>query len=269
MTTVLHISDTHFGTEQPPVVAALLQLHAQQKPDLVIASGDITQRARRSQFRAAREFFDKLAARLVVIPGNHDIPLLNLALRFLAPYANYARAFGRDLQPEFISSDLFVIGVNTTRPQRHIDGEVSAEQIRYVCERLACAHAEQLKIIVTHQPVHVISRNDEINLLHGYREAIEAWTEAGVDLILGGHIHLPYVRSLRSEGLTQPAWAVQAGTALSWRIRDNTPNSVNLIRYENRSRECCVEQWDFATEHAAFRFAQRTDLDLARINVDR
>lgn len=264
MTTVLHISDTHFGTEQAAVVEAFLQLHAQQKPDLVIASGDITQRARRSQFRAARDFFSRLATPSVVIPGNHDIPLFNLALRIFAPYANYTSAFGHDLQPEFIADELLVIGVNTTRRYRHIDGEISADQIRYVCERLACAHAAQLKVVVTHQPVLVITPNDEMNLLHGYREAIEAWSEAGVDLILGGHIHLPYVRALRSEGIAQPVWAVQAGTAVSWRIRDNVSNSVNIIRYESSTRDCFVEQWDYAADRAAFHLALRTELDLAR-----
>ena len=89
MTTLLQISDAHFGTEQPPVVQALLQLARDQAPDLVVMSGDITQRARRSQFRAARAFIDQLKpAALLAIPGNHDIPLFNLALRAFAPYSD-------------------------------------------------------------------------------------------------------------------------------------------------------------------------------------
>ena len=264
MSTILHISDTHFGTEQAPVVAALLQLHAQEKPDLVIASGDITQRARRSQFRAAKDFFSKIATPKIIIPGNHDIPLFNIALRIFAPYANFSRVFGKDLQPEFISNEIFAIGVNTTRPQRHIDGEISTDQIRYVCERLACARTEQLKIIVTHQPVHVITLTDEINLLHGCHEAVEAWSKAGANLILGGHIHLPYVRPLHAEGAAQPTWAVQAGTALSSRVRGNVPNSVNIIRYDPSTtlRQCHVEQWNFAETDARFDMVLRTELEL-------
>jgi 3',5'-cyclic AMP phosphodiesterase CpdA len=266
MSIILHISDTHFGTEQAPVVAALLQLHAQEKPDLVIASGDITQRARRSQFRAAREFFSHISTPAIVIPGNHDIPLFNLVRRFFSPYANYARVFGRNVQPELISNDLLVIGVNTTRPHRHVDGEISAEQIRYVCERLAHAQAGHLKVVVTHQPVHVISSADAINLLHGCHEAVDAWTKYGVDLILGGHIHLPYVRPLHVEGATQPVWAVQAGTALSSRVRGNVPNSVNIIRYEYSAnvRRCSVEQWNYAVDSARFNMVLRTELELSR-----
>ncbi len=265
MTTVLHISDTHFGTEQAPVVAALLALHAQQRPDVVIASGDITQRARPSQFLAAQDFFRKLDTPKVIIPGNHDIPLFNIALRVFAPYRNYARAFGSNLQPDFVSNDLLILGLNTTRPHRHIDGEVSAQQIDYVCERLSNAQAQQLKIIVTHQPVSVTNPADEENLLHGHREAIRAWARAGADLILGGHIHLPYVQPLHATDAVKPLWAVQAGTATSWRIRENAPNSVNIIRYNSAARACHIEQWDYQRQHNAFHPTHHHTLELTAI----
>jgi 3',5'-cyclic AMP phosphodiesterase CpdA len=266
MSVMLQISDPHFGTEQAPVVAALQQLHTEQRPDLIIVSGDITQRARRAQFQAAQKFFTELKTPSLIIPGNHDIPLFNLPLRMFAPYANYTKAFGNNLQPEFISDDLFVIGLNTTRPQRHIDGEVSTEQIEYVCARLSSAHDTQLKIVVTHQPVHVITPADATNLLHNYREALDAWALAGVDLLMGGHIHLPYVRSLREShsNFAHAVWVVQAGTALSSRVRGGVPNSVNIIRYDQHDqRQCSVEQWNFAWENRAFHLAVRTELDLA------
>lgn len=85
MSVVLQVSDTHFGTEQPPVMEALLQLVRHQPPDLVVVSGDITQRARRSQFRAAREFVTRWAApETLVLSGNHDIPLFNMITRICA-----------------------------------------------------------------------------------------------------------------------------------------------------------------------------------------
>ena len=267
MSVVLQISDPHFGTEQAPVVAALLQLHAQQRPDVIVVSGDITQRARRAQFDAAKNFFAQFATPTVIIPGNHDIPLFNLALRLFAPYANYMRVFGKNLQPSFSSDDLLVLGVNTTRPQRHTDGEISARQILSVSERLRQADRAQLRIVMTHQPVHVVTQKDENNLLHGYREAIDAWAQAGADLIVGGHIHLPYVRPLHASAnpIIREMWAVQAGTALSSRVRGGIPNSVNIIRYEaTAQRDCCVEQWDFDLRSAQFLLAMRTGLMLAQ-----
>jgi 3',5'-cyclic AMP phosphodiesterase CpdA len=249
MSVVLQVSDTHFGTEQPLVVEALLRLVREQCPTLVVLSGDITQRARWRQFQAARAFTARVAvAHTLVLPGNHDIPLLNLGARLLAPYANYQRAFGPELEPEFASADLLVLGVNTTRPSRHKDGEVSIRQITRVRDRLRQAHAAQLRLVVTHQPVHVTRPEDETNVLHGHRQAVYAWAGAGVDLILGGHIHLPYVRPLRERfsDLPRPVWVVQAGTAISSRVRDGIPNSVNLIRYTRTEhpQRCVIERWD-------------------------
>lgn len=250
MTTVLQISDAHFGTERPPVVEALLELARRESPGLVVLSGDVTQRARRSQFRAAREFIDRLQpAALLAVPGNHDIPLFNLVARAFSPYANYMRAFGENLEPVFESANLLAIGVNTTRPRRHIDGEVSPEQIERVAERLRRATASQLRLVVVHQPVLAVKISDKHNLLHGHREAVPAWAAAGADIIMGGHIHLPYVRSLRTTfpDLPRDSWAVQAGTSVSRRIRGRIDNSINVIRVEGtESPRCCtVERWDF------------------------
>src|SRR5690606_31155385 len=115
MTLLVQISDPHFGTEQPEVVDALRRFVHAQSPQLAIVSGDITQRARRRQFRLARAFIDSLdVPGLLVIPGNHDIPLFNVAARLLRPYANHMREFG-ELEPVFASDDVLAIAVNTTR----------------------------------------------------------------------------------------------------------------------------------------------------------
>lgn len=257
MTTLLQISDTHFGTERAPVVQALLQLARDQAPDLVVLSGDITQRARRSQFSVARAFIDQLKpAALLAIPGNHDIPLFNLAARVFTPYANYSQAFGKNLEPVFETVHLLVIGVNTTRPRRHIDGELSQQQIDRVAQRLQRAAASQLRIVVVHQPVLAIRASDEDNLLDGHRQAVPAWAAAGGDIIMGGHIHLPYVRSLRTTfaDLPRDIWTVQAGTSVSSRIREGIANSVNLIRCDgaHSPRQCAVERWDYAAASGRF-----------------
>jgi 3',5'-cyclic AMP phosphodiesterase CpdA len=269
MSMVLQVSDTHFGTEQPDVVEALLRLVCAQRPNVVVLSGDITQRARWSQFQAARAFIERLAVpHTLVLPGNHDIPLFNIGARLLAPYANYHRAFGQELEPELASADLLVVGVNTTRPSRHKDGEVSARQIARVSGRLRQAQAAQLRMVVTHHPVHVTRAEDETNVLHGHREAVYAWAGAGVDLILGGHIHLPYVRPLRERfsDLPRPVWAVQAGTAVSSRVRDSIPNSVNLIRYTRleHPRRCVVERWDHEAPTQRFLLVDQVAIDLHR-----
>jgi 3',5'-cyclic AMP phosphodiesterase CpdA len=270
VTTLLHLSDTHFGTEQAPVVDALLRWAREQRPDLVVLSGDITQRARRAQFDAARRFVDQLGpVPVLAIPGNHDVPLFNLAARVFAPYANYARAFGRELEPVYESAQLLVIALNTTRPWRHKHGELSAEQAQRVAERLRRATAAQLRVVVVHQPVAVIRDEDEINRLRGDPDAaIRQWSEAGADLVLGGHIHLPYVAPLheRIEGLARRMWVVQAGTAVSSRVRPEAPNSVNVIRWGEAlpAGACVVERWNYGPGCGALAKESEAELETAR-----
>lgn len=260
MSRVLHISDTHFGTEQPAVLEALVSLAGRLRPDLVVLSGDITQRARRAQFRAARVFCERLGAPLLAVPGNHDIPLFDLWRRLRRPYANYAAAFGEDLQPVHCTADLMVVGVNTTRPARHKNGEVSPEQIERVARMLAQAAPAQLRAVVVHQPVAVTRAEDRTNLLRGCDAALARWAQAGADLVMGGHIHLPYVLAL--PGLARPMWAVQAGTAVSSRVREGLPNSVHVLRWGEGAApgRCEIGQWDFSAAVRGFDCARTWEL---------
>lgn len=248
---LLQLSDTHFGTERPAVCDALVRFTHEQRPNVLVLSGDITQRARPSQFVAARAFVDRLRVpRTLVVPGNHDIPLFNVFARLFAPYANHMRVFGPNLEPEFETDDLLVVTVNTTRRLRHENGVVSRRQIERVARRLEHAQREQLRVVVTHQPVAVTKPEDRKNLLGNHRAAIEAWSKAGADLVLGGHIHLPFVVALhrRHEQLGHTMWAVQAGTAVSSRLRRGAGNSVNLIRPIEGAggrRSVCIERWDY------------------------
>jgi len=270
MCSILQISDTHFGTEITEVVEALSELVRAQNPTLIVWSGDITQRARRNQFAAAAQFARVLTANerpLLVIPGNHDIALFDLRARLRDPYGHYGHAFGGALEPSFESQDLLVQCVNTTRWWRHKHGEVSDEQIFRVADRLRHAHSRQLRIVVTHQPLQAIRESDLNNLLRGHERAARIWSEAGADVFMGGHIHLPYVRELRAElrPLARRTWIVQAGTAVSRRIREGVPNSVNLIRYAGSERSCSLERWDYALGSGAFRPACVHALTLSRV----
>jgi 3',5'-cyclic AMP phosphodiesterase CpdA len=241
MTLLLQVSDPHFGTERPAVVEALVRLALALKPQVLLLSGDITQRATRAQFAAARAFVDRLQVpQLLAVPGNHDVPLWHLPLRLLQPYARYRAAFGDDLEPQLDTPDLLLLALNSTRWWRHEDGQLSAQQIHRVARRLAQARPGQRRVVMLHQPLVVTRPDDEKNRLHGHAAALQAWGAAGLDLVLGGHIHLPFVLPLAAGG-----WAVQAGTAVSHRVRHEAGNSVNLIHIDATAAErAVVERWD-------------------------
>jgi len=287
MTRLLHISDTHFGTERPAVVAALERLCTRSQPTLVVLSGDVTQRAGAGQFEAAARFIERLdtPARLV-LPGNHDIPLFDLPRRLMRPYANYQAALGYQLEPQYGDDDWLVLTVNTTRWYRHKNGEIDPAQIRSVAERLRQARPEQVRVVVTHHPLVVIDESDQVNQPRRHAQALAAWAEAGVDLVLGGHIHLPYVTPVEppaesgqhgrlpadaaDSGLSElprprRVWAVQAGTATSTRIREGIPNSVNLIDSHCRpfGRVCQVETWQFDEHSEQFLLVSQRTLALS------
>lgn len=251
MTTIVQISDTHFGTEQPSVVKAMEDHVREHGADLLVLSGDITQRARGSQFAAARAFMERLHSlgvpERLVIPGNHDIPLYNLFARVLSPYGNYRAYFGDDLEPTFENDHVLVIGLNTTHPRRHKDGRITTKQVQAVAKRLRHSDPAKLRIVVAHQPFGAMLQSDLSNLQHGAQAALKCWSEHGLDLVMGGHIHLPYVLPLSKQyaGLSREIWMVQAGTTLSSRIRGTSPNSFNRLRLQHSAaKQLCVERWD-------------------------
>jgi 3',5'-cyclic AMP phosphodiesterase CpdA len=266
---LLQISDPHFGTERAAVVDALVALSHQIQPELVVLSGDITQRATVAQFAAARAFTQRLwPAPVLAIAGNHDVPLFNLPLRLISPYGRLQQAFGSDLEPLHVSPEWLVIGVKTTRRWRHKNGQVSARQIERVAQWLHRATPAQTRVVVVHQPVAVAQAHDARDLLRGHEAAVRSWASAGADVVAGGHIHLPYVLPLHGlhAGLARRVWCVQAGTAVSSRVRAPAGNSVNVLRRSvgpDGARCGVVERWDF--DHAHQRFEQ---MDCHRLDFD-
>ena len=272
MTSLLQISDPHFGTVQPSVAEALVQLARQQQPDVLVLSGDITQRAKASQFAQARAFCDRLAIpQMLSIPGNHDISLYNPYQRLFKPYARYLRQFGPALQTSVTTPLLHVIGVITTSRWRHTNGQVSERQIRQVAAELKRSDPACLRVVVVHQPVHVPKSSDEHDRLRGWEPAVRTWADAGADAVMGGHIHLPYSCDLSSRmaGLARRLWCVQAGTALSTRVREGIPNSVNLLRFNGLGQtgqpdQCVLERWDYQAGSQEFECVQSSNLALTR-----
>lgn len=255
---LIHLSDTHFGTEMLPVQTALIDLLNQSPPDLILLTGDITQRATPAQFAMAARFIQQLPqCPLLAVPGNHDISSHNLWERFIQPYAAFNAVFGSELEPSFENEQLLLVCVNSTRRYRQKDGEINATQIDAVEARLRATPNDKLKILATHHPFDVVLRRDHKNRIHNAHEALKRWASVGLDLVMGGHIHYPFFAPLhgRYHTLTRQVWIAQAGTAISRRIRDGKPNSFNRLVVGTTLAETRLERWDYIEKHGFYKAA--------------
>ncbi|HEU4537632.1 MAG TPA: metallophosphoesterase [Polyangiaceae bacterium] len=262
MKTIVHLSDLHFGRTDPDLLGPLAEQVRAARPDLVVVSGDLTQRARDHEFRAARAFLDGLPGPHLAVPGNHDVPLYNPVARLLFGLHGYQRYIARDITPFYCDDECAVLGVNTARSLAVSGGRISRGQLRAIGRRLREVPAGLVKVLVTHHPFDLPPRSHHENVVGGARRAIEELAELGVDIVLSGHVHQAHsghsATRFRSEH--RALLFVQAGTATSTRVRDE-PNSWNVVRLDAGAVQVERKAWsdprsNFVTvDHQVFRRA--------------
>jgi 3',5'-cyclic AMP phosphodiesterase CpdA len=251
MRRIAHISDLHFGAEDPPVAAGLLLDLAEHQPHVVAVSGDLTQRARESQFLAAKAYLNQIPFPTIVVPGNHDQPLFNLAHRFLRPLHRYQKWITSELRPVIQDEELTIVGINTARPDTHKSGRVSVDQIHWLHDTLCPAPPNHFKVLVVHHPIIPPDHNPQETVIGRAKLLLQTLEQCGCSLILAGHLHRAYsgdVRPYHVE-IKRSILVFQAGTAISHRRRDEA-NAYNLITIEGERLQLEVRGWDgshFAT----------------------
>jgi 3',5'-cyclic AMP phosphodiesterase CpdA len=251
MRTVVHLSDLHFGRIDPKLPGPLRAAVEALEPDLVCISGDLTQRARRSQFREAAAFLATLPKPQVVVPGNHDVPLYDVARRFLAPLDRYREFIDAEPFPTFFDDELAVVGVNTARSLTFKNGRINREQVAEVERRFRGLPDAVTRIVVTHHPFDLAEGTHESDLVGRAAMAMQVFAAAGVDFFLSGHMHFSHVMTTakRYDIAGYAALMIQAGTTTSTRGRGEA-NAFNVLRIGADSLE--LETWRWEPTLAAF-----------------
>jgi 3',5'-cyclic AMP phosphodiesterase CpdA len=251
MRTIAHLSDLHFGRTDPEVLEPLLQAVASVDPDVVAVSGDLTQRARESQFIQARAFLDRLPSPQIVIPGNHDVPLYDVVRRFAAPLARFRRHVTTEREPFYQDDEIAIVGISTARSLTFKGGRINVEQVESIASRFSQLDPSVVRVVVTHHPFDVPEDVESSELVGRATMAMRAFAEAGVDLFLSGHLHHSHHSSTAQrygiEG--HSALVVQSGTSTSTRGRGEA-NAFNVIRVE--ASRMAVEVWNWQRDRGAF-----------------
>ena len=246
MRVIAHLSDLHFGTEDPAVAVALLREldgTTQPVPALVAISGDLTQRARHEEFLACRGFLDMLPGPYLAVPGNHDVPMYNVINRFLHPFRRYRSHITDNLSPSFIDDELQVEGLNTAHSLTIKGGKITSAQVAAVCSRFG-RRASGCKVLLAHHPFVLPANRPEREKVDGADEAVPDLERAGVEVILSGHLHITYssdVGGFRSDD--RKILAVHAGTCMSTRRRGEN-NSYNRLTLDQDSLRVLQRVWD-------------------------
>ena len=250
---LVQVSDIHFGGEHKEAVEAAVERINAERPDLVIAAGDLTKDGKETEFDAAQAWLARLPRPQLVTPGNHDTPFVGpreILNRIVAPWRRYERRFGDRMNSDWDDPRATIASLNSARAfQLRLNwskGAVSRRQVREVCADLKEAAPGAVKIVVCHHPLIEMLGGPMTAKVHGGTAAAHAFSHAGVDLVLTGHIHAPFVHPYPfAGGCTQ---AVGSGT-LSVRER-GVPPSFNIIEIDDidiRITALAFERTQFVT----------------------
>ena len=238
---IAQVSDIHLGRDEQAVADGLLADITAREPTAVVVSGDLTMRARSHQFEAARAYLDQLPQPVVVVPGNHDIPLHDLVSRFSGPFDKYRKHISDELDPVLQVPGATILGLNSMPRWRWKAGHLSGRQGELIGAVLGAAATGDVRVLVSHHPVLPKDLSGMVNR----SDVVASAARARVDLLLSGHTHDPLVAPviLSSRGVQREALSVVAGTAISTRRR-SANNSYPVITVTTDQINVDVRQWN-------------------------
>ncbi|WP_433727703.1 metallophosphoesterase family protein [Actinoplanes sp. CA-051413] len=238
-----HVTDLHFGTEDPAVVAGLRADLVRQDVDRVLVSGDLTMRARAVQFHAARAWLESIGCPWTSVPGNHDLPLDRPLIRAVRPLSGYRWVVDAHPEPLLHLGGLQVLGLSTPRPYLWKGGRIDAGQVARI--GTAFAQPARLRVLMTHHPVFRSRQRPRERVVRGAERALHAAARVGVDVVLCGHDHVQAQVDLSQAwpGLRRRMIGVMSGTACSRRIRAGESQSYTVLELSGKRLLLRVRRW--------------------------
>ncbi|HZY68625.1 MAG TPA: metallophosphoesterase [Devosia sp.] len=256
-----HLSDLHFGKHDEALAATLAPELLAQELDVVVISGDFTQRGTEEEFQVARKFIDSLNTRVFAVPGNHDVPQANFLRRMIAPYAHYRKYIDPDLEPFLEVGGVALAGIRTSRrfslDLNLSNGFIDKGQLRALERRLSEGSPDAVRVVVAHHPLLYPETGEPKRQRRVRRadRALQSFSQLGIRLVLSGHFHLSYVRKHEQPGTVTegapdglrrataaPILIAQTSSTTSTRLRGH-PNAYNLIKIEGTEIEIDVREW--------------------------
>lgn len=251
---ILHVSDIHFGAVNAEAADAALAFARAGAFDLVLVTGDVTQSGRRREFEAAAAWLQRMPEPVFVTPGNHDTPYWDLIARLFRPWRRWEESLGHPAHDhQFQNAAVMVRGITTARGAQlrpnWSKGAIDLEQTRRAAEALSQAPRGVLRVIACHHPLIEMIGGPMTGDVRRGRAAAQIFADAGVDLVMTGHVHVPFALPIHLGD--KSSYAVGAGT-LSLRLRGSPPG-FNVVEWD--AREVRVQAMGWTGSHFA---AERT-----------
>lgn len=269
---VLHLSDLHFGAHDESLLSPFAGAIEKIAPDIVIVSGDVTQKGKRSEFKKAQAFMNRFSAPVILAAGNHDTPMFQIFSRTFSPFARLRSTLGAYMAQEHIGDDLHIATLHTPRGiQFRLDwslGVANKKDVRQAIKKFEETPDDCLKLIVCHHPLLAPSNTPfPPRTLHG-KKAAKAFTHAGIDAVLSGHLHTRFAEPYScGDGKT---YAIGAGTTFSAKRTRGEPPGFNLITADDDFLHVDFYSWDKdfqLNERKSFpRRGAHTDLDRNKLS---
>ena len=255
MRVIAHISDLHFGYNDPLLAEALAKALAQINPNVLVVSGDLVEHATDAEFQHARAFLESLPRPQIIVPGNHDLPFYNLWRRFTEGLEKYRQFVTDDPQPAFVDSELAIVGADSAHLYPVKGGKITDSQLDDLVALFSTFPSDLVRVLVTHHPFDLPEPSNPHLLIGHSRRAVTRLAPV-VDVLLAGHVHLS------STGTTSTRYKmeghamafVQAGTAISDRNKGET-NSFNVIRTcsaESRKKQVIIDRYSWTKDEHEF-----------------